>query len=131
MKPIPKNIKAAKKLIEKYREITIEDMNLNIPVKYLANTLTGFGSYQTCTLCTNTLPWNTLTPSNLKRQIACDLCIYYVNENHRPAVMYCTDHITYQNIVNARTKKQLLKAFKERADYIEKILIDNNWKNEQ
>lgn len=105
------NKKEFLKLIKTYENITIKDINklttINCPFycisDVIANKLTGFGAQETCSLCKvikadcNKCYWDTLT------DYICD-----ESENKE----------TYMNIYNARTKEDLLNAFKLRAQYM-------------
>jgi hypothetical protein len=111
------NIQAAKDLIKRYKEITLEDI-IGAESKPLAKDsfdferwgtrtaakLTGFGSKQTCPLC-------------LSVNVNCDICIHNG---------ICTIGITYTSIKMADKPEQLLQAFKARANYIKSILNEDN-----
>ena len=103
-------IEAAKKLIERYNEITIDDVDKHGVLSSFdkANKLTGYGMETTCILC---------TACNLK----CIDCIY---DN---SIIYagCSGGLnkpTFDAIDNARTARQLVFAFKNRAAHISKIV---------
>ena len=110
-----KNLAEFKKLIERYREITLEDIEESfaignhhyprgIDMETIANLLTGFGSVGTCSLC---LPINGV----------CKKCAW------GPRKWGCMKHDTYKYIDNiAKTPSELLDAFKKRSDYMEEYL---------
>jgi len=111
----PKNIKAAKKLIKKYRSITVEDIKKaheEFPFQVIANRLTGIGDYEACPLCTS-INHN------------CEICIYQ-------GFNQCThdeNAFTYFRIQSATNPRQLVIAFKARADHIENLLTQ--WEDEE
>ena len=116
------NIIEFKKLIERYEEITLNDI---VRVKSIitadnikwaatiANYLTGYGSLLDCALC-------------MAIENNCDYCIYtnYSIINTKP--MVCALQDTYVAISKANTPEKLLAAFKARAKFMRQILIDNN-----
>jgi len=77
--------------------------------KRKANVITGYGDKHTCSLCRSI-------------EGKCQECAW-----HRLPPYSCScNHNTYDGIYNARTAKQLLSAFKSRAEYMRKVLIDND-----
>lgn len=110
------NIDAVKELIERYESITLdeikeaseyyEDQHTFEYGLHVAENLTGFGDTTKCSLC-------------VAVKLKCKLCIYGFRYDYRWA---CTWHYTYANIERAKDAKSLLKAFKERAIYIRKLL---------
>jgi acetylglutamate synthase len=118
----PKAIEAAKKLIERYNSITIEEIEGCESTLYRskAHELTGFGSDETCVLCRSVLR-------------NCSSCIYFdtsVSKNYG-----CTSNANYETyikIISAKNPKQLLTAFRNRAAHITKIveLIEKHQANE-
>ena len=113
-----KNLKEFKELIIRYETITLEeiktewkkrkDLNFGNSSDYIpyetANKLTGFGSSSTCTLCL-------AVKTDFVR---CGDCVYAesygcVNDSNEK---------TYNKIVNTRTPKGLLTAFRKRAEHL-------------
>ena len=103
-------IEAAKKLIERYNEITVEDVvNANNSRKEL----TGFGFSTSCTLCH--------ACSRTHGSPNCADCIYFSDETARHCLEGC-NKISYDLIEFAKTSRQLVFAFKNRAAHITKIV---------
>lgn len=125
MKTKPKNIRQARYLIRRYRKQTIESINnafgqLNKSGELVfirgrtARKLTGFGDTKICILCKDST-WRFFgSCSN------CEKCIYKILTNDGCNVGI--NEKTYDAIKEAKTPKGLLRAFKNRADHIEKIL---------
>ena len=103
-------IEAAKKLIERYNEITVEDV---VNAKNSRKKLTGFGFTSSCTLCRACRP-KVGKPN-------CKACIYFSDETARHCLDGCNKK-TYDNIRIAKTPKQLVAAFKNRAAHVTKIV---------
>lgn len=106
-----KNIKEARELIQRYREITLEEIKecwnvfTHKPAFYTARSLTGFGTWAACTLCRAV-------------SVKCTDCIYVFEigcgkNGNKP---------TYQAIEQAKSPEALLTAFRNRADHIEKLI---------
>jgi hypothetical protein len=107
------HLKAVDDLIKKYRSFTLKQLNLmhsanGCKVSNLPAILTRFGTYQ-CTLC---------------KSVAVDLIWYNCNKCiHGGRFEYeCLGHKTYDAIGEARTTRELLNAFRKRADYLEGLL---------
>jgi len=129
------NIKQAKALVRRYNSITLKEIKKEfLKYKYfrsdpythkafIANYLTGFGKTTTCILC------RTVT--------SCNECIYSVlNKNTHYVTVYCNSksldsHITFINIKYSDTPKELHKAFRVRAKYINNLIktIENGKNN--
>jgi hypothetical protein len=120
-----KNLKEAKKLVSRYREISLEDIEMAVKspecnTKYsrgesflfkAANYLTGFGNISTCSLC--------LAAGKINdREINCDVCIHSTVGDYYP----CVEDVSYEKIMAASTSGELLQAFRNRADYLEMII---------
>ena len=146
------NINAAKRLIKRYREITIEEINksfketaqkrykeaaiwescgnkinFSMPeslefewdlrtAQEIANKLAGFGDTHTCCLCA-------------EANHICRYCIYsylpYLivgKDDYAQPCIKGENFKTYKLIYNASNGTELLKAFRDRADYIEEII---------
>ncbi len=135
------NIKAATQLVKHYREITEEDIETIYQRKFLkygekfkaiapniANELTGYiNCPRGCPLCIAT----DVTGENRRN---CSLCIYdksikTKNKILNETLFCCQDDnkSTFNAIFYASSSAELVQAFKERANHIEKIL--NNLKN--
>ena len=112
-----KNENEFRELIIKYRSVTEEQLleaekTINFeyakPPDFL-NEITGFGSQRSCTLCTS-----------VDRH--CKRCMWGAKKGVYGEPYPCTSHHTYKSIGKAKTIKSLLKAVKNRADYMEKYL---------
>lgn len=111
------NIEAAKKLVELYRSITIEQLKEVYNKLYIEDDtiyfedvlheITGFGSTKTCHLC---------KPINGH----CSDCIHG-RENYT-ADCPCIYDETYENITDAESIETLYYAIQDRADYIESLI---------
>lgn len=108
------SIDAAKKLIELYNSITVEQVKeLKKPLEYhedyygeyIAGIMTGFGRNKTCLLC------------NAAKD--CSRCIY---ENGYIGCLWGENEETYCDIKMATNAEELVSAFKARADHIQSIL---------
>jgi len=115
-----KNLKEFKALIERYRSITIEEVEeawgestKNVSSDFIAfdtaNSITGYGSLTKCSLCSVIYA-------------ICPDCVYghITNNNDVP----CTYHITYDAIKLSKSPTELLQAFRNRADYMENLLTN-------
>jgi len=116
----PENIQAFKDLIERYENISLEEIekewkSLNAwrgcidTGEEIAYELTGFGSQTTCTLCRAVKEY-------------CTKCVYF--RKRREDFMFCCNtgrnEKTYNAISNAETPEELLKAFRQRAKHMKK-----------
>lgn len=118
-----KNLKAAKLLVERYRTIDREEIekefskSRNVMTKDLLSNLTGFGDMATCILCLS------IEPNIATYYPDCKKCIHMLTD---VKLMFgntpCLNHETYKAIEKVRTKKGLLKAYRNRADYIESLI---------
>lgn len=121
------SIKAASELAKKYRSITIEDLEKVVdtddgdePSEVLSR-ITGFGDKTKCPIC-NSVNYD------------CSKCIYSIKKNPETIKhCYCTDDISYDNIVDAGSFEELLEAIKIRADYIENLIeyIKNSYETKK
>lgn len=115
-------IEIAKKLVKRYRSITLEQAEKaylktkktnGYPIGgFVAKKLTGFGSTSSCKLCGAC--WG-----------SCSNCIYYSYSFYLSLLFPCLNgknKKTYEAIRDAETPKQFIKAIRKRADHIEKIL---------
>lgn len=102
----PKNTRACKRLIKRYESITLEEIKMmrdtlhtnDMPL--VAQELTGFGKKEACTLC-------------LAIDGDCYKCVHKTG---------CTHDDTYIGILAAINPKQLLKAFRARAEYLKTLI---------
>jgi len=126
MTPSKANIQAARNLVKRYREITIDDITKGLrslsPNGYLSDErgsyigriqelLTGFGRAATCPLCIS-------TTAKTSMGLNCSLCIY----SEMCGCRIFSNRKTYDTIKNASTPTTLRNAYRKRADHIEKIL---------
>lgn len=121
------NINAAEKLLSKYKEITLEQLEerfklLNTELRRechgwnVMESFTGFGSCSTCILC---LEAKKLSHSNSNGcKDCCDYCVYKLNDIPYP---YCIDKL-YDKIVDSSNAKELYEALQERINYLEQII---------
>ena len=113
------NIKEFKTLIATYRAITKKDLKKakkefkkskgkRYPSQCLS-TITGFGTVENCTLCKPLIKDYYI--------LDCHKCVYHIKSFER-----CTASITFNKIRHARNLKELLKAIKKRAEYMESLI---------
>ena len=111
----PQNIKEFQALVKRYETITLKEINDKrneldiIEYPHLANRLTGFCSYRTCTLCIAV----GVTVFSLNR---CLYCVYGADR-------LCSRNInskTYSRIEKADTPRKLLNAYRARAKHLRK-----------
>jgi hypothetical protein len=116
------NLKAAEALVARYNSITIEEIKAKNMRHFPYDTvesLTGFGSRATCTLC-QALPQD-------RPSIMCQYCIYAIDltivDDENSHYCVCGEHAeTYDAIEDATTPEELLTAYRNRAKHIEEIL---------
>ena len=121
------NINAAEKLLSKYKEITLEQLeerfeSLKIKLcrdcygKDVMESFTGFGSCSTCMLC---LEARKLSLDCLNYfEDFCEHCVYKFSNVCYP---YCVDKLYYK-IVCSSNAKELYEALQERINYLEQII---------
>lgn len=135
MKPL--NIEAFEDLMEEYRKITIKDIKAhwdkymeNHPeysvhytgcaARYTAHKLTGNGSFTTCPLCTEAQELKDEHPGDYR---FCNFCVWTASQDqHETLACADTYRETYGAIKRASSPEMLLKAFRDRADEMEKAL---------
>ena len=121
------NINAAEKLLSKYKEITLEQLeerfeSLNAKLCKECNganimeSFTGFGSCSTCMLCLEAKKLSP-NPPNFCKDV-CDYCVYKLSNGHYP---YCLDEL-YDNIADSSSAKELYEALQERINYLEQTI---------
>lgn len=121
------NIKAAKNLLNTYKEITKEQLekvwskleeefeDQCIYGEDVMSEITGFGCTGTCILCKE--------DKKLQKNVLddpCDHCVYRLDPKGLEG-MYCINH-TYKQISNAKNVDELFKALQERINYLEGII---------
>lgn len=106
-----KNIEAAKKLLEKYKSITLEELKQKYKKfsgykgKLIMSTFTSFGTVY-CILCTSA-------------NGTCSNCIYsFRNEK---SALQCMDTI-YKEMENATSAEELYNAIQKRISYMNHII---------
>lgn len=102
---------ALKLLSKKYKSIKLRNITSiqdryppHCRSLYISNTLTGFGTEVSCSVC---------KPSKGN----CHLCIWDMTEHRR-----CYETKTYKNILKAKTSKELWHAYKARAKFIDEVI---------
>ena len=107
----PKNIKEFQELVERYETVSLDEIKdkwVEESFYPSASFITGFGQYDSCILCKKVK--TTAFYTN------CDKCVYGVECG-------CVNELnvkTYNAIEDAKTPKQLLKAFRNRAKHLRK-----------
>lgn len=123
-----KNLEAAKKLLKKYRSITLEAITKKWNELVYTNGgevlshITGFGTFSTCSLC-RCAGYHKNDFSNDEPN--CMNCIYtaFYNELALNGCSYpCILHKSYHAISSAKTPEELFDAIHNRADYLEKVI---------
>lgn len=118
------NLDAARRLVEKYRSITREELESNAceDDKYwyeVLSKITGFGSLKKCYLCKEC--------GYIAGDTDCSKCLYSWNTSGECCVP-CTEQDTYRNICDAESLDELYEAIQNRADFIEALIkeIEND-----
>lgn len=128
------NIKSANELLELYQSITIEhikqvyDMLTSQSNKHIfghdvLEQLTGFGSYDSCKLCTEAK----LISNSKDPRVFCKHCIYA--DSHYDD-FYCID-VTYTAICDADTPEEIYEALQDRLNYLKQTLENYNGKSNE
>lgn len=113
------NIKAAKDLLERYKNITLEklkneyDDKIHLYPKHVLQDLTGFGATTTCTLCLAAAELVSSTTSGTY----CHKCVHSINKINE-GEFYCLDS-TYEAIYEAKTIEELYDAIQLRIQVLE------------
>ena len=118
------NINAAEKLLSKYKEITLEQLEERFELLEeilgksctgvnVMETLTGFGTCSTCMLCLEAKKLSN-TSSNYCEDF-CGHCVYKLNNAYYP---YCLDDL-YNKMSFSSNAKELYEALQERINYLE------------
>lgn len=105
-----KQVKAVKDLIKRYESITIEEIKercFAYGIDMAKQMLTGFGTLK-CPICQTV-------------NINCEVCIYYILRKQK-----CSYESTFIEIDIAVIPKELLQAYKNRANFLRQLLTDNN-----
>ena len=106
-----KNLKAAKELLERYKSITLEELEYrykrcpDYKGKFIMQTFTGFGTIY-CTLCKSV-------------NSVCLNCIYSFRNERRG--LQCMD-IIYKEMENATSAEELFNAIQKRISYLSHII---------
>lgn len=106
------NLKEAKELLEKYKSITLEQLEKvygEVDLKWgdgVLNKITGFGQTSSCTLC-------------LAVNEVCENCIYSFRIQERSVP--CLDNI-YNEISKAKNAEDLFVAIQKRISYLTKVI---------
>lgn len=119
------NINAARKLLEKYQSITLDELTMvwlkleldsecEIQGSDVLAEITGFGCTGTCTLCQEA------KSLKVDGEFFCNHCIYSVH-GYPSIDMLCVDH-TYEAIVDAENEKQLFDAIQNRIKYLKETI---------
>jgi len=113
------NLEEFEALIKKYRSITLEEITAPPNIIHVAlhgdstaRRLTGFGDKDTCILC---------------KKSKCEGCVYGVLHTFCNSTK-SRSNITFNAIRFSKTPEKLLEAFRNRADYMENLLIKNDLK---
>lgn len=114
-----KNLEAAKELLEKYKNVTLEELKQvfkNFQENYqegdiidghiVLNTITGFGETSTCLLCRSV-------------NEVCEDCVYSFRLNERN--IPCLD-VIYDRICNSTTAEELYQYLQQRISYLSHII---------
>lgn len=119
------NIEAAKRLVRKYREITMEELkevSNELYAEYeddytyeeVLNRITGFGNMSTCILC-----------KDIERK--CEYCIHYNHQDDYGSSCPCVNSETYRALDYVDSLDELYEAIQDRANYIESLIqIEEN-----
>ena len=109
-----KNLKEAKELLERYKNITLEQLEesyRNSPKSFgykILNKITGFGETLSCTLCQSV-------------RGDCDHCIYSFRSTEDDFCLHCVD-IIYKQMSNAETAEKLFNAIQKRISYLTHVI---------
>ena len=108
------NLKEAKKLLEKYKSITLEELEEKyekypyITGLHVLNAITGFGSTKDCIICQ-------------KVYCMCCNCIYSFRMDNGQMKGPCVD-IIYQEMKETLSAKELYNAIRKRISYLTHII---------
>ena len=112
MKKNAKNLPEFKALIERYKTITLEEIEkvyaLHLSKHQTMEILTGAGSLSTCTLCLAVGTGEWAFPN-------CWMCVYRTFYG-------CSEQPTFLAMMSAQNPKTLLAAYRARAAYMETLL---------
>lgn len=111
-------INAAKKLIQEYKNITLENLIKewnkyqsweNVEGDTILNSFTGFGDKSECPLC-------------VQANKRCEHCIHKYNPNWEDKREYPCLEETYDKIEESKDADSLYEAIQERINYLEKLI---------
>lgn len=118
------NINAARKLLEKYQSITLDELtmvwlkleldNEEIKGEDVLAEITGFGCTGTCTLCQEA------KSLKVDEESYCNHCIYSIHGSPS-GDLFCLNN-TYNAIVDAKNEKQLFEAIQNRIKYLKETI---------
>ena len=126
-----KNLDAARRLVEKYRSITREELEDNACEDdccyEVLSKITGFGSLKKCCLCKECYKEEVYGEASCPD---CTKCLYFWNNDGYDKwwSVPCVDQDTYCDIHNAESLDELYEAIQNRADFIENLIkeIEND-----
>lgn len=129
MKRKETNINAFEALQELYENVQISDFTEAFNLLRVSGIKTGIGEVIAfnicgfgtggCVICRNA--GNKLVYSKLNSAHRCDYCVYGIVANKKIA---CIQHETYRAIIEANTKEKIIKAFRNRANFMKEIKIE-------
>lgn len=106
-------IKAAKELIQEYKNITLEQLEKLYENfedgKNVLHEITGFGYIKTCILC-------------IYAESRCENCIHKYNPNWKNKKEFSCTNDSYNKMSNAKDADALYKAIQKRIKYLEKLI---------
>lgn len=113
---IIKNKQQFEELIKKYESVKMKDIPCVSPFYGIdvAYNLTGFGYAATCILCKHV----TDCSGGIPNCVNCVWSCFHPRNEKYP----CSQHFTYDNIIEAKGRKELKQAFMDRAKYMRKCL---------
>ena len=125
------NIKSFVELIEKYKQITPEDITyvvtrygFGLDSRETMRLLTGYGSMDTCSLCVEAADLKRRDPeAEFYMNNTCDYCVY-VQRTQAECYAF-PNNITYNNIAFV-LPNELPQAIKDRVRYMEYLLGGDN-----
>lgn len=125
------NIEEFKALVKRYKTITLKEIkdykpkhNLDYRDINVACHLTGFGSYQYCTLC-KAAKRQRKASRNVTTKYICNQCIYFTIYPHSNGCCNAAPlQSTFTMIEMSDTPEQLLQAYRARAKVLEKVFSE-------
>lgn len=117
-------MEALLKLIEKYKEISLELLKSsfneeNTTGDDVMRFVTGFGDTQSCSICEDARQ-----KAHMPLKYPCECCIYRkLFPNMDPDSLYCTDD-SYYRISESENAEELYEAIQERIKVLEQAIED-------